>query len=196
MYLIAGLGNPGPRYKNTRHNIGFKVVNLWGDALNARLTGRRFQSKNTLTRFEGKRILLVRPVTYMNRSGVCIKACVDYYGIEPERVLVIHDDLDLPVGRIKISKDGGAGGHKGVMSVVQHLGTRKFPRVKIGINRPRYGEPIEDFVLKPFYKDEKRIVDEVIRMAVEACGLFVSKGIESAMNVTNSQNLMMKEVTS
>jgi PTH1 family peptidyl-tRNA hydrolase len=196
VYLIAGLGNPGPKYKNTRHNIGFKVINLWGNDLNVCLTGRRFQSRNTLTRFEGKRILLVRPLTYMNRSGESIRASVDYYRIESEKVLVVHDDLDLPVGKIKVAKNGGAGGHKGVMSLVQHLGTKKFARVKVGIDRPRYRELIEDFVLSPFYKDEREIVEEVVRMAVQACGLFVSEGVESAMNVINSQNLTMKEVTS
>ncbi len=193
--MIAGLGNPGPRYKNTRHNIGFKVINLWGDDLNVRLSGRRFQSRNTLTRFEGKRIILLRPLTYMNRSGESIRACVDYYGIQAENVLVVHDDLDLPVGKIKVAKNGGAGGHKGVMSLVQHLGTKKFPRVKVGIDRPRYRESVENFVLSPFYKDEREIVEEVIRMAVQACGLFVGEGVESAMNVINNQNLREKEVT-
>jgi PTH1 family peptidyl-tRNA hydrolase len=196
VYLIAGLGNPGPRYKNTRHNIGFKVINLWGDDLNVQLSGRRFQSRNALTRFEGKRIFLVRPLTYMNRSGESIRACVDYYGIQTENVLVVHDDLDLPVGKIKVAKNGGAGGHKGVMSLVQHLGTKNFPRVKVGIDRPRYRESVENFVLNPFYKDERETVEEVIRMAVQACGLFVREGVESAMNVINSQNLGMKEVTS
>jgi PTH1 family peptidyl-tRNA hydrolase len=196
VYLIAGLGNPGPKYKNTRHNIGFKVINLWSDDLDILLNGRRFQSRNALTRFEGKRIVLVRPLTYMNRSGESIRACVDYYGIKPENVLVVHDDLDLPVGKIKVAKNGGAGGHKGVTSLVQHLGTKKFPRVKVGIDRPRYRESIESFVLSPFYKDERKIVEEVIRMAVKACRLFVSEGVESAMNVINSQNLTMKEVTS
>jgi len=195
VYLIAGLGNPGPGYKNTRHNIGFKVINLWGDDLGIPLMGRRFRSRNALTRFEGKRIFLVRPLTYMNRSGESIRACVDYYGIQTENALVVHDDLDLPVGKIKVAKNGGAGGHKGVMSLVQHLGTKKFPRVKVGIDRPRYRESVENFVLSPFYKDERKIVEEVIRMAVQACGLFVSEGVESAMNVINNQNLREKEVT-
>lgn len=195
MYLIAGLGNPGPKYKNTRHNIGSRVITLWGNDLDVPLKGRRFKSINTLTRFEGKRIFLVCPLTYMNRSGESIRACVDYYGIQTENVLVVHDDLDLPVGKIKIVKNGGAGGHKGILSLIQHLGTGEFPRVKVGLGRPRYMEPIEDFVLSPFYKDEKKIVEEVTQMAVQACGLFVSKGVESAMNVINGQNLRMKEVT-
>ena len=193
--MIAGLGNPGPRYKNTRHNIGFKVIDLWGDDLNVRLTGRRFQSLNILTRFEGKKIFLFRPLTYMNRSGESIRSGIDYYGVQLEKVLVVHDDLDLPVGRVKVVKNGGDGGHKGIMSLIHHLGTDGFARVKVGIGRPRYMEPVEDFVLKPFYEDERKIVDQVIRMAVQACELFVSKGVESAMNIINGQNLRMKEVT-
>jgi len=195
VYLIAGLGNPGPKYKNTRHNIGFRVINLWGDDLNVCLTGRRFKSINALTRFAGKRIFLIRPLTYMNHSGESVRAAVDYYGLEFEKLLVIHDDLDLPLGRIKLVKNGGAGGHKGITSLIQHLGTTKFPRIRIGIGRPRYSESVEEFVLKPFYKDELEIIREVIRRAVQACELFVSQGIESAMNIVNGQNSRNKEVT-
>lgn len=195
MYLIAGLGNPGPKYKNTRHNIGFKVIDLLGADLDVQLTGRRFQSNNILTRFEGKKIFLVRPLTRMNRSGESIRSVVDYYGIQPEEILVVHDDLDLPVGRIKVVRNGGDGGHKGIMSITHQVGTDRFARVRVGIGRPRYTEPVEEFVLKPFYQDERRIVDGVIRMAVQACKLFIGKGVESAMNIINGQNLRMKEVT-
>jgi PTH1 family peptidyl-tRNA hydrolase len=195
VYLIAGLGNPEPKYKNTRHNIGFKVIDLLGADLNVQLTGRRFQSINILTRFEGKKIFLVRPLTHMNRSGESIRSGVDYYGIPPEELLVVHDDLDLPVGRIKVVRNGGDGGHKGIMSLIHHMGTDGFARVRVGIGRPRYREPVEEFVLKPFYQDERRIVDGVIRMAVQACKLFIGKGVESAMNIINGQNLRMKEVT-
>ena len=195
MYLIAGLGNPGPRYKDTRHNIGFNVINLWAEDLDIHLTGRRFKSVNILTRFEGKKIFLVRPLTHMNQSGESIRSGVDYYGVQPERLLVVHDDLDLPLGRIKVVKNGGDGGHKGIMSLVRHLGTDGFARVRVGIGRPRYQESVEDFVLKPFYKEERQIVGQMIRMAVQACEIFVSKGVESAMNIINGQNLRMKEVT-
>ena len=193
--MIAGLGNPGPKYKNTRHNIGFKVIDLLGADLDVQLTGRRFQSNNILTRFEGKKIFLVRPLTRMNRSSESIRSVVDYYGIQPEEILVVHDDLDLPVGRIKVVRNGGDGGHKGIMSITHQVGTDRFARVRVGIGRPRYREPVEEFVLKPFYQDERRIVDGVIRMAVQACKLFIGKGVESAMNIINGQNLRMKEVT-
>ncbi len=190
MYLIAGLGNPGLRYRNTRHNVGFKVINLWAKSLGVRLSGRRFQSRNTQTKFQDKTVILLRPITYMNQSGKSIEACVDFFGLRAEKILVIHDDMDLPVGKIRLVGDGGAGGHKGVLSVMHHLGTRGFPRLKIGIGRPQYNEEsIEDYVLSPFYHDEKGIMEKVIQLAVRACELFIVDGIDSAMNQINYQNL-------
>ena len=195
VYLIAGLGNPGPRYRNTRHNIGFKVINLLCKSQAVRLNGRRFQSKNTRTNFHGNDILLVQPLTFMNQSGKSIKTFADFYNIETRNILVIHDDIDLPAGRIKLVRNGGAGGHKGVLSVIHHLGTKEFVRVKIGIGRPRYGETVEDYVLSPFYPDEKGVMKKVIQLAVRACELFISNGVDSAMNHVNYQNLTNKEVT-
>ncbi|MEE9613309.1 MAG: aminoacyl-tRNA hydrolase [Desulfatiglandales bacterium] len=195
MYLIAGLGNPGSRYSNTRHNTGFKVINLWGKSLGVRLNGRRFQSRNTQTKFQDKEIILLRPVTFMNQSGKSIKACVDFYQLETENILIIHDDVDLPVGKIKVVSNGGAGGHKGVLSIIHHLGAREFTRVKVGVGRPRYGETIEDYVLSPFYDDEKETVKKVIQLAGRASELVVSSGVETAMNHINYQNLTSEEVT-
>ena len=190
MYLIAGLGNPGIKYRNTRHNVGFKVINLWAKSLGIRLSGRRFGSKNTRTTFQDKPVILLRPLTYMNQSGKSIRACVDFFDLRAGNILVIHDDIDLPVGKIRVVRDGSAGGHKGVLSVVHHLGTREFPRLKIGVGRPRYnGESVEDYVLSPFYHDEKGVIQEVIQLAVRACELFVANGIDSAMNRINNQNL-------
>jgi PTH1 family peptidyl-tRNA hydrolase len=196
VYLIAGLGNPGSTYKNTRHNIGFRLIDLWASLLSVRLNGRRFRSRNTRKRIQGKEIILLRPVTFMNESGLSIRACKDFYDLDTKEILIVHDDLDLPVGRIRVLRDGGAGGHKGVLSIIHHLGTEEFSRVKIGIGRPRYGEGTEDYVLSPFYDDEKDTMDKVLLLAVEACGLFVSSGVESAMNHINYQNLTSKEVTS
>ncbi len=190
MYLIAGLGNPGIKYRNTRHNVGFKVINLWAKSLGIRMSGRRFGSKNTRTTFQDKPMILLRPLTYMNQSGKSIKACVDFFHLRAGNILVIHDDIDLPVGKIRVVRDGSAGGHKGVLSIVHHLGTREFPRLKIGVGRPGYnGESVEDYVLSPFYHDEKGVIEEVIQLAVRACELFVANGIDSAMNRINNQNL-------
>ena len=190
MYLIAGLGNPGIKYRNTRHNVGFKVVNQWAKSLGVRLSGRRFESRNTRITFQAESVILLRPLTYMNESGKSIKACSDYFRLKEDNILVIHDDIDLPVGKIRMVRGGGAGGHKGVLSIMHHLGVRQFPRVKIGVGRPRYeGESIEDYVLSPFYSDEKMIIDKMIKMAVWACELFIADGIDSTMNRINNQNL-------
>jgi len=193
MYLIVGLGNPGRQYRQTRHNVGFRAIERLSEDLGVRLKSRRFQSRNTGTTFEGHDIILLRPMTYMNQSGSAVHACMEFYGVHPADILVIHDDIDLQVGRVKVVKQGGAGGHKGVSSLIEHLGTHTFSRVKIGIGRPRYDETIEDFVLSPFYQEEKPIIEEAIQTAVEAFRLFVARGIESTMNVINSQNLANKE---
>lgn len=187
MEMIVGLGNPGPEYKDTRHNIGFKVVELLAHDLGIRLDNRRFQSRNARTRLEGKDIIFLCPMTYMNLSGRAVRQCVDYYKIDIEDVLVIHDDLDLPMGRIKIARQGGAGGHKGVQSIIDHLGGAKFPRIRIGIGRPRYNETTEAFVLSSFYKDQRDDVEEMIRTGAEAGRLAIAEGVESAMNRINRQ---------
>ena len=190
MYLVAGLGNPGIRYRNTRHNVGFKVINTWAKSMGIRLSGRRFGSRNTRTRFQTKPVILLCPLTYMNQSGKSIRACIDYFDIGEENILVIHDDIDLPVGKIRIVRGGGAGGHKGVLSIMEHLSTSEFPRLKIGVGRPHEsGESIEDYVLSPFYDDEKEIIQEIIQLAVQACELFIAEGIETTMNRINNQNL-------
>jgi len=193
MFLIAGLGNPGLRYRNTRHNIGFMVLRRWAELLNVRLGSRAFSAKGGRARVRARDIMLLCPQTFMNESGRSVRACADFFRIEAENILVAHDDLDLDLGRIKIVKNGGGGGHKGVLSIFQHLGTRAFNRVKIGVGRPRYNEPVDEFVLRPFYKDEEGIVEKVIEGAVQACELFVGQGVTQAMNFINRQNFTDKE---
>jgi PTH1 family peptidyl-tRNA hydrolase len=129
----------------------------------------------------------------MNESGKSVRACADFFHLLTNRILVIHDDLDLPVGRIKVIRNGGPGGHKGVLSIIEYLGSTEFPRIKIGIGRPRHGESPEDYVLAPFYSDESDIILRVIKLAVRACQLFVMEGIESAMNHINCKKLANKE---
>jgi PTH1 family peptidyl-tRNA hydrolase len=187
--LIAGLGNPGTSYKDTRHNIGFMVVQGWAKTLGIRLSGRRFRAKHGQTVFRDRKIVLLCPQTFMNLSGVSVKACIDFYRVVPENILVVHDDVDLPVGRVRLVKRGGAGGHKGVLSVFEHLGTRQFNRLKIGIGRPRGEEPVDEFVLNSFYEDDRLIVGRVIELSRRACEIFVTEGIAVAMNRINCQNL-------
>ena len=196
MYLIVGLGNPGTNYRATRHNIGFRVINRWSRELGVGLTSRRFQSTSARAKFRNKVIIFLRPATFMNQSGRSVRACADFYGVETRNILAVHDDIDLPVGKIRVVKEGGSGGHKGVRSIIDHLGSAQFPRIKIGVGRPRYGEGIEDFVLAPFYSDEKEIIKRVIPLAVMGCELWVANGVESAMNRINSQNLGDKEARS
>lgn len=191
-----GLGNPGPGYENSRHNIGFRVIELWSKDLGLVLKKRQFRSKNIRAEFQGNNIILLCPLTFMNLSGEAVRACADYYALEIGTILVIHDDLDLPLGRIKVVKDGGAGGHKGVSSIIRHLENNQFSRIKVGIGRPRYGETVEDYVLSPFYAYEKGLAQKAMEMAVNACELFVLEGVESAMNQINCQNLVNKEENS
>ena len=191
-----GLGNPGPGYENSRHNIGFRVIELWSKDLGLVLKKRQFRSKNIRAEFQGNNIILLCPLTFMNLSGEAVRACADYYALEIGTILVIHDDLDLPLGRIKVVKDGGAGGHKGVSSIIHHLENNQFSRIKVGIGRPHYGETVEDYVLSPFYAYEKGLAQKVMEMAVNACELFVLEGVESAMNQINCQNLVNKEENS
>jgi PTH1 family peptidyl-tRNA hydrolase len=188
LYLIAGLGNPGPEYRYTRHNIGFQVVNAFSRELGVHLKGRRFHSINTLAKLKGKDVILLCPKTFMNLSGKAIKTCADYYNIKLEKVLIIHDDLDLPLGKIKVVRQGSAGGHKGIQSIINVFGSVLFPRVKIGIGRPQHGEDIEDYVLSPFYNDQKDIIKEAIPLAALACRLFVLDGLEVAMNHINTDS--------
>jgi len=191
--LIAGLGNPGLKYKNTRHNIGFMVLRRWAELLDTRLAGRAFHAQGGRARIGEQEIVLLCPQTYMNESGRSVRECADFYRIQAENILVVHDDLDVELGRIKVARNGGGGGHKGVLSIFRHLGTRDFHRVKIGVGRPRYDEAVDEFVLRPFYKEDERTVKRVVEGAVEACELFVKRGVAQAMNIINSKNFADKE---
>ncbi len=190
MFLIAGLGNPGKKYSRTRHNIGFEIINRWSEILGAPMKGRRFQSRSAIAHFQRKTIILLRPITYMNRSGQAIKNCLDYYRLRIDQILIVHDDLDLPTGKMKLVQKGGAGGHKGVGSIIDHLGTDQFSRLKIGIGRPQYHEDVEEYVLAPFYAGEKEIMGKAVPRAIKACELVILEGIERAMNKVNSQDFL------
>lgn len=195
VFLVAGLGNPGAEYGNTRHNVGFQVLRLWADSRGIGLKSSRFHARSGRFTLGGATVILLCPETFMNRSGLALRACVDFYRMEPMCILVVHDDLDLPVGRIRVARGGGGAGHKGIQSVIEHLGTRDFARVRIGIGRPRHLEPVEEFVLRPFYRDEEEVVQRVLPLAVEACERFVLDGVEKAMEAVNGQDLGPGEAT-
>jgi PTH1 family peptidyl-tRNA hydrolase len=189
LYLIAGLGNPGAQYEHTRHNIGLEAVEQWGKSLGVTLKGLHFRSKHTLVDYRGNKIVLLCPLTYMNLSGESVRDCIHHYDLGIDKLLVLHDDLDLPLGKIKVVRNGGAGGHKGVSSIIHLLGSSEFSRVKIGIGRPRHGEAVADYVLSCFYDDEEKLAEKVIRMAIKASELFVLEGVQAAMNHINCRRL-------
>ncbi len=184
-YLIVGLGNPGREYANTRHNIGFRCVNAL-----ARTYGLDFDKKQAKARLasgtiEGRAVLLARPQTYMNLSGDAVSALASFYKIPPEHVLVIYDDLDLPLGTLRLRKSGGSGGHKGIQSIIQRLGTQDFPRLRFGINRPPDRMDPAAYVLRPFAEHESALVARTIDRAVQAVATWLREGIESAMTRYN-----------
>lgn len=182
MWMIAGLGNPGSRYRSTRHNAGFLVL----DALASRHRIDWRERKQVALMGEGRvgrdEVILVKPQTYMNNSGQVVAPMLRKKGLTAASLIVAHDDLDLPFGRIKIRQGGGAGGHKGVQSILRELGDGGFLRVKIGIGRPEGDEPADRYVLSPFAKDEADILGERLDQGVEAIECILRDGVERAMN--------------
>jgi PTH1 family peptidyl-tRNA hydrolase len=186
-WLIAGLGNPGSRYRNTRHNIGFMVV----DRLRRRLPGgvarRRFDGEIIEVTDGPNRVVLVKPDTYMNRSGQAIAPAARWYRVPYERVLVIYDDMDLPFGQLRLRPNGSSGGHNGLESIIGQFGTQAFPRLRVGISRPMRGDPI-GFVLSRFSSDEERELPRVLDEAADAVLLWQREGIDVAMNRFNRRS--------
>lgn len=184
-YLLVGLGNPGTKYANTRHNIGFRCV----DEL-ARLHGLSFdkqQSKALVASgtIAGKPVLLAKPQTFMNESGVAVRGLANFYKIPPEQVLVIFDDLDIPLGTLRIRKSGGTGGHNGMKSIVQHLGSNDFPRLRFGIDRPPGRMDPAAYVLRPFDDKEEILVVETVDRVNKAIISWLTEGVEIMMNRHN-----------
>ena len=184
MRLIVGLGNPGPAYAETRHNVGFWVV-----AAVAAEAGMRFRRHGEVLRAEGRlagqAVTLAKPQSYMNRSGPVVAALVGDLGIDLSEVIVIHDDLDLDPGRIRIKARGGHGGHQGVLSIIDALKSDRFARVKIGIGRPPDGVEPADYVLAPVSARERAVLEEAVQQAVRAVECWVGEGLMAAMNQFN-----------
>lgn len=184
-YLIIGLGNPGREYRETRHNIGFMLLDRLAVKLNARFT--RLQSKALIasTAYQERKVILAKPQTFMNLSGQSAQGLVHFYKIPLDRLLVAHDDLDLPPGTIRIRPDGGSAGQRGMGSILERFGTDKFPRLRMGIGRPPGRMSGPDFVLQDFSNGEMTLVSETLNRAVEAVLCFITDGLESAMNKFN-----------
>ena len=188
--MFVGLGNPGRDYHLTRHNIGFFFVDYIAGVNGLRADILKMQGLFCQGRAYGGQIFCVKPQTYMNRSGDCVRGFVEYFKIPLEHILVLHDDIDLSAGRIKIVSKGGAGGHNGVRSIAQHLGTQNFGRMKIGIGRPiineeRSAQPVDQFVLSKMSEVELRLFHERESLVEEALALFVREGIDACMNKIN-----------
>ena len=193
--LIVGLGNPGPKYDRTRHNIGFEIV----DALTKSFPGvsmaenKRFQGEVGEFRSSGDRTILLKPTTYMNNSGQSVRAVLDWYKLDAASVLVIYDDMDLPTGKLRLRLSGGAGGHNGMKSIISHLGTKAFPRLRVGIGSTEKGEErdsaVVSHVLGRFAPEDRKMVDAVIPMAVDAIDLSLRKGVERSMNLYNGREV-------
>jgi len=191
MWIIAGLGNPGRKYSNTRHNIGFKAVDRLADDLSIELSEKDLYiiGKGSIS---GSQSLLLKPLTFMNRSGSAVKKIMDKYYIEPQNLIVVHDDLDLEAGVVKIRRGGSSGGHRGVESIINSIGSKDFIRVKMGISR----DPsmlVEDYVLKPFGSEHKGLISEAVVRAAEAVIAVVTEGAESAMNKFNRSGSQGRE---
>lgn len=195
--LIVGLGNPEPKYDRTRHNIGFAAVDAlahsWKISLseNRRLQGMFGEGSGVY----GNKIRLLKPLTYMNLSGQAIRAVTDWYKLPPESVLVIYDDMDLPIGKIRLRLSGSAGGHNGMKSAISHLGTQNFPRLRIGIGRTNNQEAISH-VLGRFSTTETQLMSKVLQLIVEAVELSLKQGVEKAMNLYNNRIVTVIEETS
>jgi len=184
-YLVVGLGNPGREYKFTRHNIGFMVIDKLAADLGIRMTKVQSKSIIGITPFEDKKIILVKPQTYMNLSGQAVTSLLRFYRIPIEQMLVVYDDIDLPVGTIRIRPGGGSAGQRGLASIIEKLGTQAFARMRIGVGRPPGRMEAADYVLIPFPKDEQPLMEKVIAEASEAARVFVRDGLDKAMNVYN-----------
>ncbi len=185
MYLIAGLGNPEAKYDKTRHNIGFRLVEALADRHGISIDNKQHKGLIGKGTINGQKVILVKPLTYMNLSGECIRAAADYYKIDIEDVIILFDDISLDVGKLRIRKKGSAGGHNGIKSIIAHLGSDNFPRLKFGVGDKPKGMDLADYVLGRFSKEDEAIAVQGIDKACEAVECMLEESIDSAMNKYN-----------
>jgi len=187
-WMIVGLGNPGKEYEKTRHNVGFRVTDLVASDWKIKIDRLKFRALTRMVTFNGMKVLLVQPQTYMNASGAAVSALATYYKVPAERILVVFDDISLPVGRIRIRKDGSAGGHNGIKSIIQSLGTDKFPRVKVGVGaKPHPDYDLADWVLSKFSAQEEKDLAPALENAAKAALLVLEQGTEKAASAFNGK---------
>lgn len=187
-WLLVGLGNPGQQYETTRHNTGFMTLDLLAARLQVKVSKERFKALTAQAEYAGRRLLLMKPQTFMNASGIAVEAAAHFYKIPPERVLVLFDDISLPVGRLRIRKDGSAGGHNGLKSIIASLGSDQFPRVKIGVGaKPHPDYDLADWVMSTVNKAEQPAFQASLAGAAEAALCIVEHGCEKAAAAYNGK---------
>ena len=185
MYLIAGLGNPGTEYAATRHNIGFDMITYLCDEYNISLRGRKGKALVGKGVIAGEQVLLAQPQTYMNLSGESIRALMDYYKLDLEELIIICDDINLPVGQIRVRPKGSAGGHNGLKNIIQHLGTEEFTRVRIGVGAKPDGSDLIKHVLGRFSREDDGMIRDVFALAEKALLAIMTESVSEAMNQVN-----------
>ena len=185
-WLVVGLGNPGDKYENTRHNVGFMTADVLAERKGVPVQRLKFKALTTTLTLGGAQVLLMKPVTYMNLSGEAVGEAARFYKIPPERVLVISDDVSLPAGKLRIRRSGSAGGHNGLKNIIAHLGTDQFPRIRVGVGAPQHPEhEMVDWVIGGFTPAERKVVDEAVGRAVDAALCVIESGVQEAQNRFN-----------
>lgn len=184
MYIIVGLGNPGKKYENTRHNMGFLTVDLLAEKYDIKVNKIKFKALVGEGQLAGQKVLLVKPQTYMNLSGESVRQVMDFYKLDSQNLIVIYDDLDIPTGSIRIRKKGSAGTHNGMRNILYQIQTEDFPRIRVGIGSGKK-ENLISYVTGGVSKSEKELVEEALTKAAESAACIVEKGIEKAMNEYN-----------
>lgn len=187
MILIVGLGNPGKQYNQTRHNIGFDVIDYMADKYNIDVNREKFKGLYGEGFIENKKVILLKPLTYMNLSGESIRELANFYKLESDEIIVVYDDISLDIGRIRIREKGSAGGHNGIKSIIQNLGGDKFPRVKVGVGQPK--ENLVNHVLGKFSKEDREHVEKVIPVVSDAIVEIVKNDAKESMNKFNGVNV-------
>ena len=186
-FIVVGLGNPGKQYTLTRHNSGFLCIDMLSEKLNFRVDKLKFKSLIADTTINGHRCIVMKPQTYMNNSGEAIRECANFYKIKPENIIVIYDDISLDVGKLRIRRKGTDGGHNGIKSIIYHLNSDQFPRIKVGCGKKPHPEyDLADWVLSEFKKDEQKALESALQNACKAIELLLEKEIDKAMNLYNS----------
>jgi PTH1 family peptidyl-tRNA hydrolase len=186
-WMIVGIGNPGKKYETTRHNVGFHTIDVLAKKLGVPLRSRRFKTVHGTGSYAGNKVILVKPQTYVNLSGEAVRSLSRYYGVSPEHILVVCDDVYLELGAIRIRPSGSAGGHNGLKNIISQLGSEGFPRVRLGTGPQPEGMDLIEFVLRPMTSGERKCMKEVYEEAAEACLVLMKDGAERAMNLYNGK---------